>query len=45
MTDTSDADRGIHYADGGTNWGTLCYPNPERIKAIHQEWEEQDGNH
>ena len=33
------ADRGTHYADGGTAWGTICWPDPARIAQIHTEWE------
>lgn len=34
-----DKDRGIHYADGGIDWGVLCYPDPYLISMINAEWE------
>lgn len=43
MEPDPDRDRGTHYADGGVTFGTLCYPDPDRIAAMHKEWEGKDG--
>lgn len=34
-----DKARGIHYADGGIDWGKVVHPDPARIAEIHAEWE------
>lgn len=35
---TPDNQRGIHYAES-LDYGTVHYPDPERIRRYHQEWE------
>lgn len=35
--------RGIQYANGGVDWGTVHFPDPDLIAAIHAEWEGKYG--
>lgn len=35
---TPDNQRGIHYTES-LEHGTVHYPDPERIRRYHQEWE------
>ena len=39
-----DNQRGIQYADGGvTGAERVYYPNPDKIKRYHEEWEGVTG--
>lgn len=38
-TMTPDKDRGIQYAES-LDHGTVCYPDPEKIRRYHREWED-----
>lgn len=44
MHETPDNQRGIQYADGGvTAADRVYYPNPEKIRRYHEEWEGVTG--
>ena len=34
----TNAERGIHYADGGVTTSRVFYPDPNRVEEIHAEW-------
>lgn len=34
-----DAQRGIDYADGGVSDLNVYYPNPDKIRRFHEEWD------
>lgn len=38
-----EPNRGIDYADGGVSDLNVHYPNPDRIKRFHDEWEGVTG--
>lgn len=42
VSDTSDSQRGIHYAES-LDYGKVCYPDPEKVKRFHREWEGVTG--
>lgn len=44
LHETPDNQRGIQYADGGvTATDRVYYPNPEKIRRYHEEWEGVTG--